>query len=102
MGPRASCRQRKGSAQTMLLERRRVPATRYNELTSPFMSPCSPTIQLSRYRAPGVLLKREKRRSPSKREGYRQAELLEGRFDEGGVLGQDLLQVPPALHVPEN
>lgn len=33
---------------------------------------------------------------------YRQAELLEGWLDEGGVLAQDLLQVPSAVDVPEN
>lgn len=33
---------------------------------------------------------------------YRQAELLEGGLHERGVLREDLLQVPPALHVSQN
>lgn len=33
---------------------------------------------------------------------YRQAELLEGGLHERGVLREDLLQVPPALHISQN
>lgn len=36
------------------------------------------------------------------RKQYRQAELLKGRLHKSGVLGQDLLQVPPAMHIPQN
>lgn len=53
-------------------------------------------------RAPGGLLTRGEGGPRASGRRYRQAELLEGRLDEGGVLRQDLLQVPAPLHVPEN
>lgn len=56
---------------------------------------------LSQHWVPRVLVKGENRLLSSKRR-YRQAELLEGRLHEGGVLRQNLLQVPPSAHVPEN
>ena len=52
--------------------------------------------------APGGLLTRGEGGPRASGRWYRQAEFLEGRLDEGGVLRQDLLQVPAPLHVPEN
>lgn len=61
-----------------------------------------PPAPLSEDRAARALWKGGHKEAREHARRYRQAELLKGRLDEGGVLRQDLLQVAPALHVPEH
>lgn len=75
----------------------------HGQLNSPFIGrPRSPPAPLSEDRAARALWKGGHKEAREHARRYRQAELLKGRLDEGGVLRQDLLQVAPALHVPEH